>query len=513
MVARRTFLAGAAGLAGLTLTGWSDPRPGWSHPPRRRLPDGLFALGVASGDPRPDSVILWTRLAPDPLAPGGGMPPERVPVHWEVARDERFRRVVRAGTVMALPDWAHSVHVNAPGLRPDTWYHYRFRVGDEVSPVGRTRTTPAPGRGGHLRFLFASCQDWQDGHWPAWAAAPGDDPDLVVHLGDYIYEGGAAADVVRPHDGPEARTLEQYRNRYALYKGDPALQAAHAACPWVVTWDDHEVENNYVGLVPQDPAEADAFPDRRAAAYRAWWEHQPVRLPPPSGPDLRIHRTVDWGRLVRFHVLDTRQHRDDQPCADVALVGDIGPDCPDRTAPGATVLGERQERWLGRALRRSHARWDVLANQAVMTAMPLAGNLFNMDQWDGYAAARSRLFDQLRAAGTENPVVITGDIHAAGVADLVDDPEAEPVGTELVGTSISSSFDPGLADVAEELIRGLPHVRYANVRQRGYVRCDVTGDELVARYRFAESVTTPDAPVTTGTTWTITAGRPGAEGT
>jgi alkaline phosphatase D len=502
---RRTFLRTALGAAAsVPLVGLAACAP----PLPEGLPDGLFALGVASGDPLPDGVVLWTRLAPVPLA-GGGMPAVDVPVRWQVAHDEGFTRLAAEGTAVASPRWAHSVHVDVRGLRPGRWYHYRFLVGDEASPVARTRTTPRAAAREPVRFLFASCQNWRDGYWPAWAHAPQDDPDLVVHLGDYIYESGAVGGgSVRQHNSAEIRTLDEYRNRYGLYKGDPALQAIHATCPWVVTWDDHEVENNYAGLVPELVEEAAAFPARRAAAYQAWWEHQPVRLPPPTGPDLAIHRSVDWGRLARFHVLDTRQYRDDHPCGGV----DLGPSCPDRTAPGRTLLGAAQEAWLGASLASSPAVWDVLANQVVMTSMPLAGALYNLDQWDGYAASRTRLFDQLRAGQVANPVVITGDIHAAGVADVVDEaPGSTPVATELVGTSISSRFDPALADIAEQLIAALPHVRYANVRQRGYVRCDVTAGELVARFQMAESVLTPDAPVATASTWVVTAGTIGAE--
>lgn len=511
---RRRFLAGAGALLAaplLTGAGWRTlgrgPRP--SAAPHG---SGLFTLGVASGDPVHNGVVLWTRLAPDPLA-GGGMPPADVPVRWEVATDDAFRHVVRRGTATASPEHAHSVHVDVVGLRPDAWYHYRFIAEGEESPVGRARTAPPPGRGDRLRFLFASCQNWEQGFWPAWGHAATEDADLVVHLGDYIYEGGRSSTALRPHDGPEVTTLEAYRNRYALYKGDPALQAAHAACPFVVTWDDHETENNYAGLVPENPAEAAEFATRRAAAYKAWWEHQPVRMPAPTGPDLRIHRTVDWGRLVRFHVLDGRQYRSDQPCGQDS---DLGPSCAERTAPDRTMLGAEQEAWLGDSLRRSHARWDVLANQVIMTSMPLAGALYNLDQWDGYAAARTRLFDQLRAARVENPVVITGDIHAGGVADLVDElpdgtPSTEAVGTELVGTSISSRFPEDLAPVAEQLIGDLAHVRWVDVRHRGYTRCDVDRDHLVAAYRQVASVESPESPISTGATFTITSGIPGAE--
>jgi alkaline phosphatase D len=510
---RRRFLSGAGStLLALPLVGGAGPGRGGRPPhPVPAPPDGLFSLGVASGDPLPDGVVLWTRLAPEPLA-GGGMPPVDVPVRWEVASDERFKRVVRAGHATASPAWAHSVHVDVRHLRPDARYFYRFRVGDQVSPVGRTRTAPARGRGDRLRFLFASCQNWQDGFWPTWAFAPQEDPDLVVYLGDYIYESGSNPAAVRQHNSAEVTTLDAYRNRYGLYKGDPALQGIHAACPWVLTWDDHEVENNYAGLMPQVPAEAPGFVARRAAAYQAWWEHQPVRLPPPTGPDLRIYRAVDWGKLARFHVLDGRQYRADQACGS----NDIAPTCAERTVAGRTMLGAAQEAWLGRSLRRSRATWDVLANQTVMTAMPLGGPIFNVDQWDGYAAARARLFDQLTAARTDNPVVITGDIHAAGVGDLVGEnsdgtPSARVRGTELVGTSISSGFPAELVDVAEQLIGGLPHVRWVDARHRGYVRCEVDRHRLRASYQQVPTVVEPDAPVTTGRAWVVEAGVLGAQ--
>jgi alkaline phosphatase D len=506
---RRSFMRGSLATAALapvagTLAAACEPPP---LPPN--LPSGLFTLGVASGDPLPDGVVLWARLAPEPLA-GGGMPAVDVPVRWQVAKDRAFARIVQEGTAVASPAWGHSVHVDVRRLRPDSRFFYRFLVGDEASPVGRTRTAPAAGTFRPLRFLFASCQNWRDGYWPAWSHAAEEGADLVVHLGDYIYESGVSGGGgIRQHNSPEVRTLDEYRNRYGLYKGDPALQAAHAACPWVVTWDDHEVENNYAGLLPEGPAEAAAFPARRAAAYQAWWEHQPVRLPPPDGWNLRVYRALDWGTLARFHVIDSRQYRSDQACS---TTSDLGQDCPDRHLPDRTLLGPAQEVWLGQSLLSSDATWDVLANQVVFTSMPLAGTIFNFDQWDGYPAARTRVIQQLAAAGTENPIVITGDIHAAGVADVIDEPPGSPaVATEFVGTSISSRFDPALADAAEQLIGALPHVRYANVRQRGYVRCDVDDVEFVARFQMVESVTTPTSPLTTAATWTVTAGIIGAE--
>ena len=330
------------------------------------------------------------------------------------------------------------------------------------------------------------------------------------HLGDYIYEGGSSASAIRSHNSGEIRTLDAYRNRYGLYKGDPALQGIHAACPWIVTWDDHEVENNYAGLVAENPAEVADFAARRAAAYQAWWEHQPVRLAPPAGADLAIYRAFDWGRLARFHVLDTRQYRSTQACS-----GSLGPTCDDRTAPGRTLLGAQQEAWLASSLSHSSATWDVLANQVVMTSMPFAGSLYNPDQWDGYTDARARLLNELTAR-VDNAVVLTGDIHAAGVADLVgENPDGSSSdivrGTELVGGSISSTFPADLADIAEELIMQLPHVHFADTHQRGYMIADATTTDLVTRYQVVESTQVQVSPVSTAGTWTTLAGTPGVQ--
>jgi alkaline phosphatase D len=510
---RRRFLTTAlAAGAAIPLVGFGPPSCQVGPRPPADLPDGLFALGVASGDPLPHAVVIWTRLAPAPLA-GGGMPDVDIPVRWEVADNDRFRGHVLRGNVKATPAFGHSVHVDVRGLRPASWYWYRFIVGDQVSPVGRTRTAPAPGHHRDpVRFLYGSCQNWQGGFWPLWANAPADDPDVILHLGDYIYEGGPSSIAPRQNNSAEVRTLDAYRNRYGLYKGDPALQAAHAACPWIVTWDDHEVENNYAGLMPEIPAEAPQFPARRAAAYQAWWEHQPVRLPPPTGPDLRIYRSFDWGRLARFHVLDGRQYRSDQPCPG----GDSGLTCPQRTAADQTMLGADQESWIGAGLAGSDATWDVIANQTVMTSMPLAGIFYNQDQWDGYAAARQRLLDQMAAAQAENVVVLTGDIHAAGVGNLVgENPDGTSAtrvyGTELVASSISSNFDSALADVAQALIAQLPHIRFADTKHRGYMISEASDTEMVTRLRVVDSTASPNEPVYTIGEWTTLAGTPGVQ--
>ena len=408
---------------------------------------------------------------------------------------------------MASPAWAHCVKVDVRGLRPGAWYHYRFLVGDEASPTARTRTAPAPTSTDGLRFLVASCQNWKDGFWSAWAHAPAEDADLVIHLGDYIYEGGQGGTaIVRDHNSPEVTTLDAYRNRWGLYKGDPAIQAAHAACPWVVTWDDHEVENNYAGLVPQVEAESPSFPARRAAAYQAWWEHQAVRIPRPTGarpahpPVARLGLTGPLPRAGHPPVPVEpglrhrgprrglpRPHRPHDHDARRAAGGLAGP------GPGGVDRHVGRARQPGRDDRHAAGR-DVLQLRPV-----------------GRLPGRPRAAVRPAPGRASNAVVLTGDIHAAGVADLIgDDLSGTPVGTELVGTSISSRFDPELADAAEDLIAALDHVDYVNVRQRGYLRCDVTPSTLTAAFRMVDTVASPTSPIATASAWTIVAGTPGA---
>jgi alkaline phosphatase D len=480
------------------------------------LPTSLFALGVASGDPLPDSVILWTRLVADPLADGGGMPVAPVPVTWQVATDEAFDDVVAEGGVAAEPALAHSVHIDAAGLDPDTMYWYRFTVGDRTSPVGRTRTTPEAGADvERLRFAFASCQDRQEGHWTAHQHLADEDVDLVFFLGDYIYEDDPNPGAVRPNRTPEPVDLVGYRLRHGEYRADPRLQAAHARFPWVCTPDDHEVDNNYAGLAEEPIADGgsgsdpDTFRQRRAAGYQAYYEHLPLRIDPPRDGDAQIYRDVAWGSLARFYVLDTRQYRSDQACA---RPSDIGAACDELVDPARTMLGLDQEAWLGGALGGSDATWNVLAQQVVMTKLALipgTDDLFNLDQWDGYPASRQRVVDLLR--DVSNPVVITGDIHLSGLGVVsadADDPATEPVATELVGTSISSSFPAGFADAIAGIAGASPAVHYVEARHRGYVVVEVTPDDLRADYRYVSTTAEPDAEVSTGASWRVRAGNP-----
>ena len=480
------------------------------------VPDGLadevFALGVASGDPRADSVILWTRLVADATAPDGAIgTSDPVPVAWEVSSDEGFGddEVVASGTAVADAAMAHSVHVDVDGLDPDTWYWYRFTIDGRTSPVGRARTTPGTDdEPESLRFAFASCQNRQDGFWTAHDHLAQEDVDLVFFLGDYIYEGPPDPGSVQPYRTAAPFDLPTYRARWAEYKADPALQGGHVRCPWVCTWDDHEVGNNYAGDVAQGADEADEaarerFLTQRAAAYQVFYEHMPVRVAPPEGPDLRLHRSLDWGTLARFYVLDGRQYRSDQECEATAVIAGAGPLCDEALVDDRTMLGPEQEEWLGETLAASGARWNVLAQQTVVAHVPFAADLVNLDQWDGYPAARERLLAQLE--GVANPVVITGDIHLSA-AGTIATASGEPLATELVGTSISSGFP--LADAVESLVAELPNVQYINARQRGYVVCELTADELRADFRLVSTTSEREATVETGVSLVVADGDP-----
>lgn len=472
-----------------------------------------FSLGVASGDPRADSVVLWTRLAPEPLE-GGGMPPEDVKVDWELAEDEGFKTVVQSGSATASPQWAHSVHVEVEGLRPDRVYWYRFRCGGEVSPVGRTRTAPAAGvMLDKFRFAFASCQNYEYGYLTAYDHMVQDDLNLVVHLGDYIYES-ATKDRTRRHPGGVAKTLAQYRNRYALYKLEAPLQKAHAAFPWIVTWDDHEVVNNWSGDNLRDPdGDLGAFLKRRAAAFQAYYEHMPLRKPQvPTGHSLQLYRNVNFGQLIQFAVLDTRQYRTLQPCGD----GTKAP-CDEMLDPNATMLGAKQEMWLMNTLLNSTARWNVLAQQVMMGRIDRAAGeevKYSMDQWSGYDAARRRLLGFVSERQISNPVVITGDIHSNWVNDLkvdFDQPEQPTVATEFVGTSITSGGDGSDGEkYRATAMAENPFLKFYN-SQRGYVRCEITQDRWQSDYRVLDYVSKPGSPCRTRAKFVVENGQRGAQ--
>ncbi|MFE0046219.1 alkaline phosphatase D family protein [Streptomyces albireticuli] len=518
---RRRFLSMSAAAAVLAFSA----RPAHAAGIRDKdLGDNPFTLGVASGDPLPDGVVLWTRLAPRPWEPGGGLPPAgAVPVTWEIAEDERFSAGVRRGQAVAEAGYAYSVHADVRGLAPGRTYWYRFRAGARLSPVGRTRTAPAAGSSPErLRLGVASCQQYDEGYYTALGHLAREDLDAVFFLGDYIYENAidARAGDRRLPDGAllpdvfahETVTLSDYRLRYALGKTDPDLQAAHAAHPWCVTWDDHEVENNYAADVSQDNDPAAGFLQRRAAAYRAYWEHMPLRLAQrPAGPDMRLYRRLHYGRLAQFDVLDTRQYRSDQAYGDGWKLP--GPASED---PSRTLLGAAQEQWLHSGFRGSTATWNVIPQQVAFSRRRLRAqnSPLSMDAWDGYPATRRRLLDAARGAGLTNLVVLSGDSHihlAMDIKDDFDDPSSSTRGVEILGTSVSSGAD-GVErpDDWAELLALNPHMAYY-AKRRGYVVVTLTPTQARADFRILPYVTRPGAPVSTAASLVSPAGRPGFE--
>ncbi|GLW08444.1 alkaline phosphatase D [Microtetraspora sp. NBRC 13810] len=455
-----------------------------------------FTLGVASGEPAPDGVIIWTRLAPDPLGldPGrpGGMPRQEVPVRWQVAEDQGFSKIVRQGTAHAQHAWGHSVHVRVDGLRPGREYFYRFSAdapfatpdNPATSPVGRTRTAPAADSGAAVSFAVVSCQRFEHGYYTAHRHLAVERPDVVFHLGDYIYEYGrpaapAPGRYVRPLEAParECTTLHDYRNRYAKYRMDGDLRAAHAAAPWVTTWDDHEVEDNYAGTRPADGSDPAAFARRRTAAYRAYFEHLPLRIR-PDGDGLQMYRWRPYGTVADFLVLDSRQHR-----------------------TGTDMLGPAQEQWLINRLRSSRARWKVLVQPLFFAERIFPGPppAVGRDAWDAFKEQRARIM----AAAGEGLVVLSGDVHNHWAGELAFDGTGNSLGAEFVCSSVSSA--PSGTDNAAVLAAN-PHLKYFD-GHRGYLTGTVTRDRFEVSFRTVDFVDRPGAPVSTSAVFGVEGGR------
>jgi alkaline phosphatase D len=498
MFTRRRFLQSLGALAATNVLG----QPRFAAYP--------FQLGVASGYPAQDGFVLWTRL----LGAERG-----IPLRWEVASDDAMRSVVAGGEAIAEPAWAHSVHIEPRGLEPDRPYWYRFRAGDAQSPIGRARTAPRPDAASpRLRFAFASCQQYEQGYFGAHRHIAADEPDLVVFLGDYIYESSWGREHVRSHGAPEPYSLDDYRARYALYKSDPDLQAAHAAAPWLVTWDDHEVDNDYADDRPEDGMERSEFLQRRAAAYRAYYEHMPLpaRMR-PEGPDMRIYTQVGWGSLARLYMLDNRQYRSWQACPRKGRTGGSNTldvrDCPRLGAPGRSMLGRTQERWLDRAFADSRAPWNVIAQTTTMAQfdqLPGPGRRAWTDGWDGYPAARERLLTSVLERRLGNPVVIGGDVHSFNICDLkldFDDPRSPTVASEFVGTSITSQAWP--QERVQQYLPDNPHLLYAQSTYRGYTRVEVTPGVMRVDLRAVQGVQAREAACETLASFVVEDGRPG----
>ena len=509
-VSRRGLML-ALGAGGVAL---GSGRPALADPVFAEYP---FQLGIASGDPTPDGFVIWTRLAPRPLEPGHGMPSAPVPVKWEVGTDRGLSNVVRRGEAVARPELGHAVHVEVEGLEPGRDHFYRFTAGAERTATGRAKTAPAAGAAtARSRFGVVGCQAYEQGFYTAHRKVAGEDLDFVFCYGDYIYEGrgsrtytgsGGTIENPRQHVGGETYSLDDYRRRYAQYKMDADLQASHAAAAWFVTWDDHEVANNWVSAL-DDGVPPEVFLLRRQAAAQAFYEHMPLRRSAfPRGAEMQLYRHAAWGDLLDLNFLDTRSHRSDQPCGDRWATT-----CEGVNDPAAQVLGEAQEQWLYRNLDRSRAHWKVLAQQIMVMDLdrregPETG--FNLDTWAGYRIPRQRLLDRLQQRRIGNVVVLTGDEHQNYAGELHRDsrnPEGRPAAAEFVTTSISSSGDG--VDQRPDGRRYLadnPFLKFNNA-QRGYVVCDVTPEAWRTEFKVLDRVSERGGTLTTRAVYAVESG-------
>jgi len=512
MTTRRTFMSGVLAATAGTLLPARRTRAAEEF----RFSSNPFPLGVASGYPTPDSMVLWTRLALSPLEPGGGMPQEVVAVEWEIATDERMRSVVQHGTAYATPDWAHSLHIEPSGLDPGRDYWYRFTAGGVRSPIGHTRTAPTYGAPlDRLKVGLVNCQHYEQGYYTAYRHLVADSPDLIVHVGDYIYESNTATKV-RNHNMPPAFTLDDYRARHALYKTDHDLANAHAAAPWLVVWDDHDVANDYANDVSEEDDDPQLFLARRAAAYQAYYEHMPVpRWAVPSGPAMRLYASRAFGDLASIVLLDQRQYRAPEACPPLGRAGGHRVEaekCAELEDPSRTMLGGRQEAWAQGQLASSKARWNLLAQGTLMAynnEEPPPGHLFWTDAWNGYPVARERLMKFISERHIANPVVLSGDIHAFVVSGLHLHPadlDSPVVASEFVATSVSSD---ALAEEHFEKIRKLnSNLLTATGLYRGYINLDITKDRLRADLVALDTVKTPDSGRKTLISYVVEAGKP-----
>jgi len=472
-------------------------RPALANPIFSTYP---FQLGVASGEPVADGFVIWTRLAPEPLEIGHGMPAAAVEVQWEVAEDPAFRSVVRGGIAIARPELGHAIHVEVDGLAPRRPYWYRFVAGRERSLAGRAMTAPAPdARLDQLRFAVAGCQNYEQGYYTAHRYLAAEEVDFTFCYGDYIYEGRGnrlrnsstgPVENVRQHFGDEIYTLEDYRRRYAQYKMDPDLQAAHASAPWFTVWDDHETDNNWVSDADQDGTPPAMFNLRRQAAAQAYYENMPLRpYALPVGSAMQIYRQASYGDLLDLNLLDTRQYRSDQPCDDR-----WGAECAEVTRADAEVLGRQQHEWLMENMSRSSSLWQVLAQQVMVMDLdrnPDVGVSYNLDSWAGYRSPRERMLAGLRERKVENAIVLTGDEHQNYAGEVHIDgsrPERSPLAVEFVATSITSGGDGEDQRLDMAKIQAVNEQLKFNNNQRGYVVCDVNRERWLTDFKVLDRV-------------------------
>jgi alkaline phosphatase D len=478
-----------------------------------------FLHGVASGDPLEERVVLWTRVTGDAGAPRSFV------VAWSIAKDPSFARVLASGATVTDESIDHTVKLDPSGLEPGTTYYYRFRALGHDSPIGRTRTAPRS-KLARARIAVASCSNYPYGYFNAYAAiASRADLDLVLHLGDYLYEyangsygDGTTLDRV-PRPNREIVSLADYRERHAQYKTDPDLQEAHRQHAFVAVWDDHEVTNDswHSGAENHQAEEGD-FQQRKAAAQQAYFEWMPIRAETHDGSG-RIYRAFQFGKLFDLIMLDTRLAGRDRQAADPCDVTQIGD-------PNRQLLGEEQEHWFFQALERSQrrgARWRLVGQQVMfgqlVNVLAPGGCIFNPDQWDGYAAARARVLTRLVDGGIDNLVVLTGDIHSSWGSDLAAapfDPEKyDPtsgtgsLGVELVTPAVTS---PGIDDATQAAQFGAairathPHVKYVDLFHRGYALLDITKDRVQCEWYHVATISERSADESLGHALTVRSG-------
>jgi alkaline phosphatase D len=501
---RREFLATLSAV-GITPSAFAVGRDGQ---PTGDSAGPSFPHGVASGDPLHDRVILWTRITPRKLG-------DIVQGKWSISTDHHLKRIVRSGSFATDITRDFTVKIDAAGLEPDTIYYYQFEVRGAQSPLGRTRTLPIDHRR-HWRMAFASCSNYPYGYFNAYGRiAARNDIDMVLHLGDYLYEypqGGYAnpllvglRDVVPLN---EILTLTDYRLRHALYKTDPDLQELHRLHPFICVWDDHESANDSWrdGAENHNPENGEGeWVVRRRNAVRAYNEYMPIRSKNDS--DDKIYRRFRIGDLGDLIMLDTRLHGRDLQAAFKTGTSDLPVTDPTISDGTRTLLGFDQEEWLERQLWESKQRgttWRVLGQQVMMAQLSstFGQTIINPDQWDGYAPARARLLNHLRDNNIKNNVVLTGDIHSSWCADLTLNPwdsanynpqtGAGVLGAEFVCPAVTS---PGVTPsdavgdaIAAQLRFVSPHMKYINLVRRGYGVLDLTHEAATCEIYHVETV-------------------------
>lgn len=541
-ISRRSVLHGSAALVGAGLSAATLGTVAAGHAAADTGSGATgFLHGVASGDPLPDRVVIWTRITPTAAArPGSGVGGP-VRLEWTLATDPGLTSVAARGTVDATADADHTAKVDVSGLDPATTYYYRFAApSGERSPVGRTRTAPAADADlDRLRFGVVSCSNWEAGYFAAYRhLALREDLDAVIHLGDYIYEYGqgeygARNGSVRLHEpAHEIVSLADYRIRHAQYKTDPDLAALHARVPFIATWDDHEsADNAYkAGAENHNPATEGDWATRKANSTRAYFEWMPVRVN-GSGTEMALYRRFRFGNLAEISMLDLRTYRDEQASP--------GAGWREVDAPERTITGRAQMDWLTNGIVSSPTRWKVVGNPVMiapslippldtrttaavteMIGVPAAGVPYGTDSWDGYSADRRRLFDAIAGRGVDNTVFITGDIHSSWACDLPVDaanyPAGPTVGTEFVVPSVTSpnmddslNVPPRTASVAvEEAFKAVNrHIRYIDFDSHGYGVFEVNRANAQMDWFYLSDPTDPRATASHGASFRVGSGE------